>query len=106
MSSTLKRAGVGRQPYRLPRLLTVLSSLILSIQLCASEGVSIEKYRQDYHRRNSDSYDRASGVDDIFNEPLYNRANASVEVHPPKSVAVIGISFSTSCLFEVAIWLC
>lgn len=24
------------------------------------------------------------------NEPLYNKANASVEVQPPKSVAVIG----------------
>lgn len=106
MSSALKRTGAGWQLYQLPLLLIVLFSLILPLQLCASEGVPIEKYRQDYHRRKSVYYDQPCGIDDIFNEPLYNKANASVEVHPPKSVAVIGIVSSRYCLFEVTMWLC
>ena len=106
MSSGLKRTRAGWQLYQLPLLFIVLSSLILPLQLCVSEGVSIEKYRQIYHRRKSVYCDQPYGIDDIFNEPLYNKANASVEVHPPKSVAVIGIVSSTSCLFEVAMWLC
>lgn len=106
MSSALKRPRGGQQPYRLPLLLTVLCSLILPMQLCTSEGVSIDRYRQSYRRRNSVYYDDPSGIEEIFNEPLYIKANASVEVYPPKNMAVIGIILFTSCLSKVAMWLC
>ncbi|KAE8421651.1 hypothetical protein BDV36DRAFT_304379 [Aspergillus pseudocaelatus] len=90
MSSAIKRPGGGRQPYRLPLLLIVFCSLILLVQLCTSEGVSIDRYRQGYRSGNSVYYDDLSRIKEIFNEPLYIKANASVKVYPPKNIAVIG----------------